>query len=220
MTVFGGTGLVGGHLVRLLAARREVEAVRAPVRRPVPAWDRLEGVRAVPVEFDHLGEDAGAWAGDAVFLCLGSTIRKAGSEAAFRRVDFDYTVEAARLAAEHGARHAFLVSSVGADPDSRLFYPRVKGEAEQAVSGLPFRSVHLVRPALLVGDRDEVRVAESLGALVGSVLGPLMVGPLRCHRPIRAEAVARAMVALAADPGGGVRVHESEELRELASTEA
>ncbi len=211
---------MGGHLVRLLAARREVEEVRAPVRRPVPAWDRLEGVQAVRVHFDDLASGADAWAAEAVFLCLGTTIRKAGTRDAFRRVDFHYTVEAARLAAAHGARDAFLVSSVGADADSRLFYPRVKGETEAAVGALPFRSVHLVRPALLLGERDEIRVAESLGRLVGSVLGPLMVGPLRRHRPIRAEDVAGAMVALAGDPGEGVRVHESEELRDRAADAA
>ncbi len=217
MTVLGGTGLVGDHLVRLLAGDPEVREVLAPVRRVVRRWDDLPTVHPLLVDFDDLVATAPEWVGDQLFLCLGTTMKKAGSREAFRAVDLEYTVDAARLAARGGARDAFLVSSAGADPGARTFYLRVKGEAEEAVAALPFRSVHLLRPSLLTGDRTEFRPAEQLGALVGSLLAPLMVGPLRRHRPIPAATVARAMVALAADPGEGRHVHESDALAELGA---
>ena len=169
------------------------------------------------VDFHDLAADVEAWSGEQVFLCLGTTMKKAGSREAFRRVDHDLTLEAGREACRAGARDAFLVSSSGADPDSRVFYLRTKGETEAALADLPFRSVHLLRPSLLTGDRDEIRPAEQMGALVGSLLRPLLVGPLRRFRPVAASVVARAMVALARDPGEGRFVHESEEIEELGA---
>lgn len=194
-----------------------MERVAVPVRRPVSAWEDVPDVVPVRVDFDDLARDAALWSGDQVFLCLGTTMRKAGSRGAFRRVDLQLTVEAARLAQEHGARDAFLVSSAGADPASRNFYLRTKGEAEDALASLPFRSVHAVRPSLLTGDRTEVRPAERIGTWVSSLLAPLLVGRLRRYRPIPAEVVARAMLRRSREPGEGWFVHESEELRESAS---
>lgn len=219
MTVLGATGLVGHHLVRLLAGAPGVREILAPTRRVVRRWDDLSGVQTPLVDFEDLDAVANEWVGNQIFLCLGTTMRKAGSREAFRKVDLEYTEHAARLAAERGAQDAFLVSAAGADPDSRVFYLRTKGEAEAAVSALSFRSVHLLRPSLLTGERAELRPAEKLGALVGSALAPLMVGPLKRHRPIAAETVARAMVRLAAEPGEGVHVHESDELAELGAEE-
>jgi uncharacterized protein YbjT (DUF2867 family) len=207
---------VGGHLVRLLARDPGVAEVHVPLRRVVARWKGLEAVHLHVVDFRALDADADAWAGEQVFLCLGTTMKKAGSRDAFRTVDLDYTLEAAGLALQRGARDAFLVSSTGADPDSSVFYLRVKGETERALSDLPFRSVHMLRPSLLTGERTELRPGERLGQVVGSVLRPLMVGPLRRHRPVAAETVAGAMVALARDPGAGTHVHESEELAALA----
>lgn len=168
------------------------------------------------VDFDDLGSRAEEWVGDRVFLCLGTTMRKAGSREAFRTVDLHYTVAAARLAVEHGARDAFLVSSVGADPAARSFYLRTKGEAEEAVAALPFRSVHLVRPSVLTGHRAESRPLERIAGWVGGLLGPLMVGPARRYRPVAAARVAGAMAALASAPGVGRHVHESPEISALA----
>jgi len=217
VTVLGATGLVGDHLVRGLARESDVAEVLAPVRRTVPRWGDLPSVTPAMVDFDALEASADAWVGEQIFLCLGTTMKQAGSREALRRVDLEYTLEAARLAVDRGARDAFLVSSSGADPDSRVFYLRTKGETEERLAALPFRSVHLLRPSLLTGDREELRPAERVGALVGSLLAPLMWGPLRRHRPIEAVSVARAMVRLAADPGQGRRVHESEEIQALGA---
>ncbi|MBL8115283.1 MAG: NAD(P)H-binding protein [Acidobacteria bacterium] len=203
--VAGATGLVGGHLVRLLAQRGPVLAL---VRRDVPL---PEGAVARRVDFDALVLSRKELAGADVYCALGTTIRKAGSQAAFRKVDLEAVANLARAAARGGARFFGLVSAVGADPSSSVFYSRVKGEAEAAVraSGVP--GVGIVRPSFLLGERAESRPAEKLGILAAKALGFAMVGPLARYRAVEAEDVARALIGLA---GGepGVRIVESEEI--------
>lgn len=204
-------------MVAELAASPEVSVIVAPLRRAADLGIEDARLRAPIVTFGALSRDAKALAADQVFLCLGTTIKKAGSRLAFRAVDHDTILEAARVAASAGARDAFLVSSLGADPTARGFYLRVKGEVEAALSELPFRSLHVFRPSILTGARAESRPAERAGILLGSLLAPLMVGPLRRYRPIPAAVVARAMVRASRDPGEGRIVHESEEIADLGA---
>lgn len=213
--VLGGTGLVGAHLVELLSADPAVTHVRAPGRRPMTRREGSAKVDAPVVDLARPQATPEAFRGDQVFVCLGSTLRKAGSREAFRRVDFDLLVGTARAALEAGAREAFLVSSVGADPTARSFYLRVKGEAEEALSTLPFRCLHVFRPSVLTGNRTEFRPSERLGVVLGGVLAPLMVGRARRYRPIAALTVARAMARVAATPTHGRHVYESEEIAAL-----
>jgi len=213
--VLGATGLVGGHLVEALLADAGVTRVVAPGRRPVDRWRETGRVETPVVDFAHL--EPSAFSGDQVFLCLGTTLRKAGSRAAFRAVDFDAVLASARSALEAGARDAFLVSSVGAGPGARGFYLRVKREAEEAVAALPFRSVHVFRPAILTGARSESRPVERAGIVLATMGAPFMVGRARRYRPIAAVTVARAMARVAVRPGEGVHVHESEEIQILGS---
>ncbi|WP_377035795.1 hypothetical protein [Microvirga sp. GCM10011540] len=129
-------------------AHIRIDAVVAPVRRPLPAHPKLLAPR---VDFERLPEDAGWWQADAVVCTLGTTIRTAGSQEAFRRVDRDYPLAVARLSREHGAETFALNSAIGADPSSRFFYNRVKGERERDLAGLGFRSLTFVRPGLIGG---------------------------------------------------------------------
>jgi uncharacterized protein YbjT (DUF2867 family) len=133
-------------------------------------------------------------------------MRQAGSAAAFRRVDFDYPVALARAARARGARHFLLVSALGADPASRVFYNRVKGEVEAAIITLGFRSVTIARPSLLLGRRTEPRLAEQLGKVLGVLAPPRW-------RPVPASRVARALVDAAKRDAPGVRILENRELR-------
>jgi uncharacterized protein YbjT (DUF2867 family) len=167
------------------------------------------------VDFDRLDSHADTFGAEDVFCCLGTTIKQAGSQEAFRRVDFGYVTEAARIASAKGAEQFGLVSALGADAGSRVFYNRVKGEAEDAVRALPFQSVHILRPSLLLGERKEFRVGERIAEAAMRPLGPLMRGPLRRFRPVRAHAVAAALVQLSVEQKPGVRVVESEEIRDL-----
>lgn len=213
--VLGATGLVGGHCLDLLLADGAWTRVAALGRRPAPReHPKLEQRTA---DFDRLEEHADAFAADDVFCCLGTTIRAAGSREAFRRVDHDYPLAAARLASARGARHFLLITALGADPASRVFYNRVKGEVERDVAALPFAGVALVRPSLLLGGRAERRPGEALAQKVAPVLNPLLVGPLRRYRAIPVRTVARAMVRLAMEGIEGVRVVESDELAALGA---
>jgi uncharacterized protein YbjT (DUF2867 family) len=213
--VLGATGLVGGHSLDLLLADAAWERVVTLGRRPVAReHPKLEQRTA---DFDRLGEQADAFAVDDVFCCLGTTIRAAGSQEAFRRVDHDFVVAAARLASERGARHFLLVTALGADPASRVFYNRVKGETERAVSGLPFLAVSILRPSLILGERAERRTAEALFQRVAPLLSPLLAGPLRRYRAIDARVIARAMTRLAREAAPGVRIVENDELARLGA---
>lgn len=195
----GASGLVGGHALQALAAHPAVSEVRVLVRRPIDAPSAK--VVVCPVDFERLGERAGLFQVDAVLCALGTTIRKAGSQEAFRRVDFDYPLELARLARAQGAGRFGLVSALGADAGSRIFYSRVKGELEQAVRALGFASLVIARPSVLLGERAEFRLGEELSKRLGWLM------PMRMQ-PVPAPRVAQALVQALLDRRAlpGVRV--------------
>src|SRR6185437_4569599 len=174
--------MVGGHLLRLLLDDPDYASVTVLTRR---SFGRSEP-RLVEhvVDFDRpetYRPHAGA---DDVFCCLGTTIKKAGSQEAFRNVDFAYPVAVAGAAAEAGARQLLVVTAVGADPSSRVFYNRIKGEVEDALRALPFPAgVKIFRPSVLLGERGESRPAERVGAALMSLAAPLFIGGLTAYRP-------------------------------------
>ena len=199
----GASGLVGGHCLRLLLAEPTYGRVIALGRRALPLQHpKLEQKL---VDFAHIADLVPR--ADDVYCCLGTTIKKAGSQAAFRRVDHDYVVALAQAAKQAGARRFLLVSALGANPRSRIFYSRVKGEVERDVSAVPFTAVHIFRPSLLLGERGASRPFERLAFPLFKALTPLLVGPMRPYRAIAAETVARAMIRAALSDATGVSVH-------------
>lgn len=213
--IFGAHGLVGSCLLNRLLAHPSFEQVEAPVRRALPVSH--PNLTAPRIDFTHLDGYRPAVAPQVVFCCLGTTIRNAGSEEAFHRVDYELVVAVARLALHAGAGHLVLISALGADPRSRVFYNRVKGETEAAVLGLGLPKVTVLRPSLLDGPRAESRPAERAGLWIARIIAPLLIGPLRRYRAIEADAVARAMVAVALE-GTPVGVVESEAIAALAAS--
>ncbi|MGH7519844.1 MAG: oxidoreductase, partial [Gemmatimonadales bacterium] len=145
---------------------------------------------------------------DDVFCCLGTTIKQAGSQQAFRRVDYDFVDGLARAGVRVGATQFLLVSAIGADPESRVFYSRVKGEAEAAVRKLPYRALQIFRPSLLLGERAQFRLGERIAMVGAPLLQLFLVSRLRRYRPIQASDVARAMVRVARDAPRGPNVFE------------
>ena len=219
--LLGASGLVGGHVLRLLAAGQRWSRVVALDRRPLPTpAGSTSGpdVQRHVVDFDRLTEHAGELDCDDLFCCLGTTRKAAGSDDAFRRVDLEIPAQAARLAASNGASQMLIVTAWGADPESRLLYTRTKGEVEQEVRKVGFEAVQILRPSLLAGDRDEVRWGERVGLAVGNALGPLLRGPLAPLRPIEADAVARAMVEIGAACPTGARSYGPAALRTWATS--
>lgn len=208
--VFGGTGLVGGHLLALLLGERDWSRIVAVTRRPLGLQDpRFAGVIANPGE---LAAHREALRADVVFCALGTTQRKAGTPQAFRAVDHDYVLEAGTLAHAAGARVFAVVSSLGADPASSNFYLRVKGETERDLRALGLPTLHILQPSLILGERDERRPLEALAQRAAPWAGALLVGPLRRYRPITAEQVARALRGVADDTRPGTHVHAGESL--------
>ena len=209
----GGTGLVGGACLQALLRHPEYEQVHLLTRRDVPGPAHPKLSQCV-VDFSA-PETLKLPAATDVFCALGTTIRKAGSQQAFRHVDFEVPLAIARLGLQNGARNFALCSSVGADPASRNFYLRTKGELEQALRALPFQGLRIFRPSMLVGERPEPRPGEFFGVAAGRILRFMMVGPLRRYRPVAAEEVGRAM---AAAEGTGVACYEYDAIRALART--
>ncbi len=202
--VLGATGLVGQETLSFLLGDHTVSRVVVLSRRAT-------GVQHAKLE-EHLIDLsamerlAHCFAVDQIVCALGTTIRAAGSRERFRAVDHDFPLAAARLGLAHGAHHYLLVSSMGANDRSRFFYNRVKGETENAVLALGYRSATILRPSLLLGNRKELRIGEQIASRLGWLMPPRL-------QPIHATAVARALVELAREDAPGARVLESRELR-------
>jgi uncharacterized protein YbjT (DUF2867 family) len=206
--IFGATGLVGRASLGLLLVEERYGRVMAIGRRePVHTHAKLM-VRHAALDSIEALDDPALGSVDDVFCCLGTTISKAGSQEAFRRVDHDYVINAATFAKRRGARHFLMVTAVGADARSRVFYSRVKGETEDAVAKLGIENVSIFRPSLIIGQREESRAKERLAKSVANALSFAMVGPLSKYRPIEATTIARAMLAASAAPAPGVTIYE------------
>jgi uncharacterized protein YbjT (DUF2867 family) len=207
--VFGATGLIGSQLLPLLFADPQYDLVFVFTRRSLSLVNaKLEEIITDFKDLDALRRQV---KGDVVFNCLGTTINTAGSEAAFRRVDFELVRWSAVAASENKVPQFLVVSAMGANADSRIFYNRTKGEMEKAVSALDFQQCVIVRPSMLYGPRKEFRFGERVGQGAMFLFWPLI--PAK-YKPVHAEAVARAMIKLAAD-GKENGVVENDRLRKI-----
>jgi len=204
----GATGLVGRALLSLLLASGHYRTVHVLLRRTPPDFEASEKLKIHEVDFARLPTPFPTV--DDVFIALGTTIKIAGSEAAFRHVDFDFVVNVARAAGAAGATRLAVVSAVGADPTSRIFYNRVKGEMEIAIMQLGYESVVVAQPSLLLGDRTVLgQPARSSEMWAARLLVPLAWVMPKNVRPIPARAVAFAMLDAILNPTPGVRVLKS-----------
>lgn len=200
--LLGATGLVGSELLAQLFADRSISQIVTISRRPLPN-SRVES-HVFPLEEMHAYPDL--FETDEIFCALGTTIKKAGSREEFRRIDHDLPLEAADLGRQHGASQFLLVSALGADSSSRIFYNRVKGELEDDLRNLGYPSITMARPSLLLGPRSERRPGEEIAKKLS------WLTPSR-YQPIEASAVARALVDAAREGRPGVRILESREMR-------
>ena len=214
--VAGASGMVGQALVRALIAGGEYARVVALTRRPLP----FEAPRLANriIRFEAMEEQMRTVVCEDAYCCLGTTRRAAGSARAFRAVDQDLVLRFARCAQTAGARTLVAVSAVGAAPESRNLYLRVKGETELALDALRFRSLHLLQPSLLLGARAEWRTAEVIGGLLAPLLNPLLLGRYSQWRAIKASTVGAAMRAAALSGRPGTYRLTWRAMQSLAST--
>jgi len=213
--VIGSTGLVGKQLVSNLLADSRFEKIISFSRRSL----NLNNPKLTEyiVDFENVGKWKEQVRGDVLFSALGTTLKQAGSKEAQYKVDFTYQYEVARYAAENKVRYYVLISSLGADPKSRLFYPRMKGQLDEAVKGLEFRKINIVRPSALKGERETERKSEKMViAMTGFFVKVLPF--LKKYQPIDADTVARAMINISLDESGErYRIFNNKELFKLAA---
>ncbi|ROQ47315.1 putative NAD(P)-binding protein [Marinobacter sp. 3-2] len=218
--LLGATGLTGGKVLQGLLGREEVTQVVALVRHKLPTLhDKLAQHE---VDFDRLEDHAELFDVDVIICCLGTTIKKAGSQDQFRKVDLGYPMKAGELGRSRGVRAFILMSAIGASSSSTIFYNRVKGELEDALRDLDYPYLSIYHPSLLLGDRKEQRTAEALGIKAMPLVNRLLIGPLDKYRGIEAQTVASAMVneacRLASEPAAEqvVQTREYDEIVQLA----
>lgn len=197
LLLIGATGLVGSHVLHQALDDPRITEVIAPTRRTLPNHPKLF---APLIDFEQLPTDAVWWQVDAVICALGTTMKKAQSKEAFRRVDHDYPLAVARLARRQGTPTYVLNSALGADVGSRFFYSRVKGEVEQGLVASDFASLTLVRPGLISGNRPEFRLGERVAESVLTVLGPVLPKRWRVN-PAERIATTLLNAAIQAQPG-------------------
>jgi len=203
----GATGLIGGQLLELLIKEDRYSKVIALSRKPLPVrHPKLENIIVQANELEKLS----LITADEVFCCLGTTIKQARTKEAFRKIDFDYPLELAKRLKTNGASKFLLVSALGANKNSSIFYNQVKGEVEEAIGDVAFAYYHIFRPSLLLGERKEVRSGEDAAKIFYKIFGFLIPNKFKGIASIK---VARAMLHFAKDNAAGKFIHESGELQ-------
>ena len=211
--IAGSTGLIGGHLLSILLDDENYDTVISISRRTtVIAHDKL---REVICSFDKMDEVADQLVAHDLFICLGSNMKKAGSKEAFELFDYTYPLQLSKIALKNGVQQVSLVSALGANNSSLFFYNRVKGDLEMAISELQFETVNILRPSILLGEREETRVKENMAQGFYKALGWVFVGPIKKYKAIDGETVAMAMNKIARSNTPGINIFDSEEIETI-----
>jgi uncharacterized protein YbjT (DUF2867 family) len=197
--IVGSTGLVGGNVIKVLSNKKQ-RAI-ALTRRSIP--NLPPNITEMIIDFDAFEKNGSLPSCINVFICLGTTIKTAGSKENFRKVDIDYCLSIARKAKESGAETLSLISSIGANSSSKNFYLRTKGELEESIQRLGFSTVNIFRPSFLVGERSEKRLAEKIAINLAKIMDLFLIGTASKYRSVKAESLAKTMV-LKADNKSGV----------------
>ncbi|MBB4036052.1 uncharacterized protein YbjT (DUF2867 family) [Dysgonomonas hofstadii] len=211
--IIGSTGLTGSHLLKILLTSNEYNKVISFVRREM----KISHPKLMQhiVDFDDPGSYKDLIEGNDMFCCLGTTIKKAGSQEAFEKVDLTYSLQFAKTAASRGVKQFSIISSIGANPESGNFYLRTKGKCEEGLRKLAFQSISIFRPSLLLGNRKEFRLGERISEYAMKIFSVFFIGSLRKYKAIKAKDVAQAMCRVAQLGTVGYHVYESDEIRQI-----
>jgi len=207
----GATGLVGGLVLEELLKDDFFSEVIVLTRKPLE--DKHDKLKEILLNFDELDKYRNDIKADVIFCCLGTTIKAAGSQEAFKKVDYEYPLRVAEIAKENGGKNYLLISALGSSKSSIVFYNRVKGEVEDDISKLNFDALHILQPSLIIGERDESRLGEGIAQKLSPLYNALMIGPLNKYKSIKAEQIAKAMVHYGKSDAKGIFRHESHELK-------
>lgn len=196
--IIGASGLVGGHLIRLLLQNEQFTEIRSFGRTNLPITHSK--LIQYEVDFEYFDNQANKCNGDVFYCCIGTTIRKAGSQDAFRKIDFEIPLTFAKIAEKKNAQTIVVVSSLGANAKSSNFYLRTKGAMENAIEATSIPKKVFVQPSLLLGKRPEFRFSEKMGEIVLRSIGYFFFGRMKKYKAIKAETVAIAMINSTLDP--------------------
>lgn len=215
--VLGATGLIGQHLVQELLQNEYFSKVRLLVRKPLTLNHPKVDIQVVNFN-DEKDIAARIDIGDVIFCCVGTTRKKVkGNKTEYRKVDYDIPIITARLGVQHGFSQFLLVSAIGANPVAANFYLQLKGCIEEDITALPFESIHIFRPSLLLGKREEFRLGERVAQVLIKAASFLLIGAWRKYKPIEAADVAKSMVAAANREIAGVYMYEYDEMKMLSA---
>ena len=208
--IIGATGLVGEECLKELLASSIYEKVIVLARKQ-PQMENPK-LKTIVVDFDKLEAYKPEIKADDIYCTIGTTIAKAGSQAAFKKVDYEIPLRVAEIAKQNGAKKFILVSAMGANSGSGIFYSRVKGELEDALKKLNYDSLIIFRPSLLIGNRKEKRTGEAIGVFVAKKLSFLFTGPLKKYRGTPVEVLAKKMVQFGIEENSGMRIVDNEQI--------
>ncbi|MDD2562772.1 MAG: NAD(P)H-binding protein [Salinivirgaceae bacterium] len=204
--IIGSSGLVGKHLVRLLLKENSYSKIRILVRSP----QNYNSPRIEEILFDFDNPDENQVKGDDLYCCLGTTIKKAKTKEAFIKVDYQYPISIAKLAHANGAKKMAVITALGSDSKSKIFYNKVKGDVEFELKKIPFHALYIFKPSLLLGKREERRFAETIGKVALSVISPLLPKKIR---GIHASKIAQSMIQETQKDREGIFIIESKEMQ-------
>jgi uncharacterized protein YbjT (DUF2867 family) len=211
--IAGATGLVGSSLLQQLLNENYYSKIIVLVRKSIAIKDNR--VEQLVVDYNKLDSYSNQMKADDIYCTLGTTIKKAGSQAAFKKVDYEYPLALGKIAKAQGTQKFIIVTALGADATSPIFYNKVKGETEQQLKALNLPHLFILQPSLLVGNRAENRLGEKIGIVAFSVINPFLMGALKKYRSIKIEAVAFGMIHAAKHFNEKTRTLLSDEIQEL-----
>ena len=211
--IAGASGLIGKFCLSYLLMDKNYSKVIVISRTAFPIKDpKLENIVC---DFDQLAQHSSRLNADDVYCCLGTTIAVAGSQENFKKVDLHYPLELARITKQQGAKQFMIVSAMGANSKSSIFYNRVKGEMQEQLKNIGFNTVHIFQPSLLTGLRKEFRMGERIAQVMMKIFRPLMFGPMKQYKPIEGMVVAYAMHQKALLEHNGYYIHQSSDIQSI-----
>lgn len=211
--VIGSTGLIGSHLLNILLESNEYSKVIAFTKRDLG----IKNSKLVQhiIDFDQPETYSQLVVGDDFFCTIGTTIKKAGSQKEFRKVDFEYPKQFASFALQNNVTQFLIISSLGANASSSNFYLKTKGEIQEYLKATDFETVAVLQPSLLLGDRTEFRLAEKVGGFFMKLLSFVFFGNLKKYKPIEGKTVAKALFTIAQRSNVGFKIYESDMIQEI-----
>lgn len=214
--IIGASGLIGTDCTNLLLAEDSIEEVISLVRKELPIIHPK--LKQVLTDFNNIEAYKEKIKADVILCCIGSTMKKAGTKSNYELIDRIYPQKIAKIALENGANHFLLVSAMGANINSSIFYSRLKGLIENDIKQLGYNTVSIFRPSLLVGNRKEKRSGESLAIKLMKLINPLLLGSFKKYRSIPTINVAKAMVYCIFHESNGIYIYESDKIQELSNS--